>query len=221
MKMPSAIPIGKQSLRISPIESQSILRHTPMGGESTPYAVSADFCRIFENDMDGLYLLSFLLTAERALAEECFVRGLDDSTKSNRVFREWARSWARRKVIQNAIQLSRPRSMNNSTSSAGSDRMASQIAPGRAAIAAIVDLPAFERFVLVMSVLESYSDQECALLLGSTRRDVMAARTRALQQIAWSAELQHKPASIGPDEQERQDEAGSTSQPQAFSHPAA
>lgn len=219
VKMLNAIPIAKQTLRVSPIKSEPVRRHSPTEDESTPYAVSADFCRIFENDMDCLYLLSFLLTAEHALAEECFVRGLEDSAKSNRVFREWARSWARRKVIQSAIQLIRP--MNSSTSSSRSDRMAIQIAPGRAEIAAVIELPAFERFVLVMSVLESYSDQECALLLDSTRSDVMAARTRALQQIAWSAKLQHKPASIGLDEQARQGEVGSTSQREAFSHLAA
>ena len=170
--------------------------------------------------MDCLYLLSFLLTAEHSLAEECFVRGLEDSTKSNRVFKEWARSWARRRVIQSAIQLIRPRPMNNGTSSSGSDRTAGNTATVRAEVAAIVELPAFERFVLLMSVLESYSDQECALLLDSTRSDVMAARTRALQQIAWLA-VQRKPASIGSDEHAQQDEAGSASPQKAFSHLAA
>jgi hypothetical protein len=31
--------------------------------------------------MDSLYLLSFLLTADHAKAEECFARGLDDFFK--------------------------------------------------------------------------------------------------------------------------------------------
>ena len=34
-----------------------------------PYASAADFCRIFEREMNGLYLLSYLLTADGALAE--------------------------------------------------------------------------------------------------------------------------------------------------------
>jgi DNA-directed RNA polymerase specialized sigma24 family protein len=50
-------------------------------------------------------------------------------------------------------------------------------------IAAILELPPFDRFVYVMSVLEHYSDQECSVLLGCTRRDVIAARSRALRQI--------------------------------------
>ena len=51
-------------------------------------------------------------------------------------------------------------------------------------VAAITALPAFERFVFVLSVLERYSDQDCSLLLGSTRAQVIAARSRALQHIA-------------------------------------
>ncbi len=45
-----------------------------------PYATSADFCRIFESDMNRLYLLCYLLTADHGIAEECFVRGLEDTT---------------------------------------------------------------------------------------------------------------------------------------------
>jgi len=40
-----------------------------------------------------------------------------------------------------------------------------------------------------MSVLERYSDQDCSVLLGCMRRDVVAARIRALQQIGSAMEL--------------------------------
>jgi hypothetical protein len=39
-----------------------------------------------------------------------------------------------------------------------------------------------------MSVLERYSDHDCALLLGCSRAEVIAARIRALQQIGSAAE---------------------------------
>ena len=78
------------------------------GVSGTVYAVASDFCRIFSDDMDGLYQLSLCLTADPAKAEQCFVSGLEDSRQSNRVFKEWARSWARRTIIQNAIRLMRP-----------------------------------------------------------------------------------------------------------------
>jgi hypothetical protein len=50
-------------------------------------------------------------------------------------------------------------------------------------IAAVLALEPFERFVYVMTVLECYSDQDCSLLLSCARREVVAARTRALEQI--------------------------------------
>ena len=60
----------------------------------TPYASTADFDRIFHEQKDSLYRLSFVLTADQAKAQQCFVSGLEDSVKGNPVFKEWARSWA-------------------------------------------------------------------------------------------------------------------------------
>jgi DNA-directed RNA polymerase specialized sigma24 family protein len=50
--------------------------------------------------------------------------------------------------------------------------------------AAILALSAFERFVFVMSVLEKQSDEDCSMLLGCSRRDVMIARELALKRLA-------------------------------------
>ena len=77
--------------------------------ESSPYATRNDFCRIFETNMKSLYLLSFLLTGDRTIAEQCFVGGLHIAQEGNQVFKEWAESWARRAIIQNAIRMIRPR----------------------------------------------------------------------------------------------------------------
>lgn len=60
-------------------------------------------------DRSELYLLSFLLTADRAKAEQCFVAGLDETAEDNRAFREWAHAWARRTVIDNALRTIAPR----------------------------------------------------------------------------------------------------------------
>jgi hypothetical protein len=67
-----------------------------------------DFGRIFTQEMNGLYLLSLLLTADREKAEQCFVSGLEDSVEGNPVFKEWARSWAQRTIIQNAVKVIHP-----------------------------------------------------------------------------------------------------------------
>jgi hypothetical protein len=161
----------------------------------TPYASSADFCRIFDEDMNDLYLLSFLLTADREKAEQCFVSGLEDAVESNPVFREWARSWARRAIIQNAVRAINPRpaergARSHSTSVDNHDKA---LPPQQQVeIAGVLGLEPFDRFVYVMTVLERYSDHECSLLLGCARRDVLAARTRGLQQLGSAMELHYK-----------------------------
>src|SRR6266852_9979915 len=76
---------------------------------SSQFATSDDFQKIFHEDMSGLYLLSFLLTADRQKAEQCFVSGLEDAVQGNPVFKEWARSWARRQIIQSAVRVIKPR----------------------------------------------------------------------------------------------------------------
>ena len=171
---------------------------------SSLHPVETNFCRIFEKDMDRLYLLSFLLTADHALAETCFVRGLEDAIKSNRVFKEWADAWARRMIIQNAIQMVQPQPSDGDAESPESDHEVDDRKTAPARIAAIVRLPAFDRFAFVMSVLERYSDQECAVLLDHSRGEVAAARVRAVQHIAASAELQRQ-LSLASDEQDRRE----------------
>jgi len=169
--------------------------------EATPYASVADFCLVFMANMDGLYLLSFLLTGEHSLAEKCFVNGLDESQEGNPVFKEWALSWARRTIIQKAIQMIRPeiRGDRRSSSTSGGGERNSTTQPSE--IANILALPQFERFVFVMSVLERYSFQECSLLLNCTRNDVISARSWAQRQIARAADLSRKIVSIDSDEQ--------------------
>jgi hypothetical protein len=157
----------------------------------TPYASSGDFCRIFYEETDSLYLLSLLLTAHGAKAEQCFVSGLEDAVKGNPVFKGWARSWARRMIIQNAVRVINPRPMveNASSRNNGSGKTP---AGEQAEITAVLKLGPFERFVYVLSILERYSDQDCSILLGCVRRDVIAARIRALQQIGNAMELHVK-----------------------------
>jgi DNA-directed RNA polymerase specialized sigma24 family protein len=142
--------------------------------------------------MKGLYLLSFLLTADREKAEQCFVSGLEDAVNGNPVFKEWARSWARRVIIQNAVRAINPRPVEKSgrlSSASLSSNEKTLPAAQQVEIAAVLGLEPFERFVYVMTVLERYSDQDCSLLLGCARRDVLAARSRALQQIGSVIEL--------------------------------
>jgi hypothetical protein len=90
-----------------------------------------------------------------------------------------------------------------------------------AEIAAVIALPAFERFAFVMSVLERYSEKECSLLLDCTRADVVAARISALERMGNSTALRNKLTSITSAEQTPLDEAGSALQLEPISPLAA
>jgi DNA-directed RNA polymerase specialized sigma24 family protein len=170
--------------------------------QPSPYALRSDFCRIFEKDMNRLYLLAFLLAGDRTIAEQCFVGGLHIAQEGNHIFKEWADSWARRSIIQNAIRMIRPRKLADATHST-SDPDNRNVLTERGEFSAIVDLPAFERFAYVMSVLERYSDQECSLLLNCTRTDVSAARTWALERLGKFADLRQKLVSIASNQKAR------------------
>jgi DNA-directed RNA polymerase specialized sigma24 family protein len=138
--------------------------------------------------MDELHQLSFLLTGDREKAEQCFVSGLEDTVKGRPVFKEWARSWARRAIIQCAVRVINPTPMEEGDLStfdtSRQTRAVEQDEP-----AAILGLRPFERFVYALSVLERYSDQDCSVLLGCARREVVAARIRAFQQLETRSAL--------------------------------
>jgi hypothetical protein len=151
------------------------------------YATADDFRRLFTEDMASLYLLAFLLAGSHEKAESCFVSGIEDCAKSNLVFREWARSWARRVIIQSAVRMISPRlrfqeEMTHESLSTCASR---ERGPGlQSAWAGVLSLEDFERFVFVVSALEGYGDKECAVLLGSTVLEIGHARVQALQKVA-------------------------------------
>ncbi len=154
---------------------------------SRAYTTSTEFCRAFAENMDSMHLLSFLLTADLTKAEVCFVSGLGDCVKGSYVFRDWARSWARRTIIRNAVRMLTPRPNHSAVPAVPSDPVNCRFERTRdadAAIARVVGLEEFERFVFVLSVLERYSDQDCSLILGCARQDVREARIGALQHVA-------------------------------------
>lgn len=153
---------------------------------ATTYATSSDFCRIFEEDMDSLYSLSLMLTADTDLAEKVFVSGLHDCSGGNPVFKEWARSWARRVIVKNAMRLTGPLPARaNGGSSTAASKAANRAIPELLPeISAVLGLQSFERFAFILSILEGYSDQDSALLLGCTRQALISARIRAQENIA-------------------------------------
>jgi DNA-directed RNA polymerase specialized sigma24 family protein len=162
--------------------------------EGSQYASHEDFHTIFNEDLKELYQLSFLLTRDPAKAERCLVSGLEDCVSGNPVFREWARSWAKRAIVQNAIRELKPRSIHPDSRLSGTsfpdiEQLLSR-RDGHFAMDTVLGLENLERFVFIMSVLEHYSEHDCALLLGCSGREIREGRTRALKELAASPHME-------------------------------
>ena len=150
------------------------------------YATSHDFCRVFRDSLDSLYLLSVLLTGDQSKAEHCFAAALEESGRSKRVFKDWAYRWAVLTIIRNAIPELQP--CPGWVGSALSEDIAAEDSALSALSAfelyRVLALPDFLRFVFVLSVLEQYSKHDCSLLLGCSIEEIEQARLRALELIA-------------------------------------
>ena len=111
-------------------------------------------------------------------------------------------------IVLNAIRMARPRLSSERTVGAfvRSAENAVSVPPE---ISAILELPAFERFAFVMSVLEGYSDHECSVHLNCTVGDIRAARTRALERMGKSAAARQKLVSIASRENSPERNSGS------------
>jgi hypothetical protein len=161
--------------------------HSVGANMKSEYATIDDVRKLFTEDMNSLYLLSFLLTGSQGDAERSFVAGLADCVDGNPVFKKWACSWARRVIVRNAIRIIAPhisaaRSTASASDSAKEDppKMPLEESP----FASILALEDFERFVYVLSVLERYPDQKCAALLDTSAQEILETRIRALQHVA-------------------------------------
>ena len=153
--------------------------------QGNEYASVEDFRALFSKGMDELYQLSFLLAADHDKAEQCFVAGFEEAVKENHVFKEWARSWAKRAIIQNAIRKLKPRPLASEFSLAPPPYVDALLSDQdrHFELEAVLALRDFERFVFVMSVLEHYSEHDCALLLRCSPREIREARLRAIRQV--------------------------------------
>jgi DNA-directed RNA polymerase specialized sigma24 family protein len=161
--------------------------HNQIFGKSeNQYATRTDFRKILDEDLNRLYQLSLFLTADHQKAERCFVASIEDCAKENAVFREFARPWTKRVVVENAICELKPRpSRSNNSSPLSFLRNQESSSPtGHFTADALLGLADFERFVFVLCVLERYRESDCALLLGCSPSQVRKALTRAIETLA-------------------------------------
>jgi DNA-directed RNA polymerase specialized sigma24 family protein len=159
------------------------------GSERREYARKEEFVGVFECERVGLQRLALLLTANSETAKRCLSRAFRECIASTLVSKEWVVSWTRRMVIRNAINLvigPEGRSFVTTNDEVDDGFVAFSPDDTLDAIAAsesVLDLPEFERFVLVICVLERYSIHDCALLLGRSPRDISEARQRVGNQV--------------------------------------
>jgi hypothetical protein len=152
-------------------------------GGTMSHATATDFCTVLMEEMHSLYLLAFMLTADTHKAKHCFIGGLGEGVEGIGIFMERAGSWARRTVLNQAIQIVLPEPQDSdNASSIGLNEVAT---PGVSdPVTAIVALSPFERFVYVISILEGHSDEDCSRLLRCSNRDVMIGRELAVRRLA-------------------------------------
>jgi DNA-directed RNA polymerase specialized sigma24 family protein len=149
------------------------------------YATREDFRKSFDEDLGRLYQLSFLLTGDRQNAENCFVAGIEACADENRVFSEWVRAWTIRVVVENAIRELTPRPTRSNSPSQPDLRTLESTSPaGYFDADTLLGLADFDRFVFVLRVLEGFPENECALLLGSSRSQVREACNSAIKKLA-------------------------------------
>jgi hypothetical protein len=160
--------------------------HTQIvGNGENQYATREDFRTILDEDLNYLYQLSFLLTADHQKAERCFRASIEDCANENRVFRQWARAWTRRVIVENAIRELKPRPIRSNSCSLPSHRNQPSSGPtGHFTARALLGLADFERFVFVMCVLERYRENDCTLLLGCSASQAREAWVRAVETLA-------------------------------------
>jgi len=157
------------------------------GNDENRYATRDDFLKIFNQDLNALYQLSFLLTGDHQKGERCFVAGIEDCAKENRVFKEWARTWAKRVIVEKAIRELNPRRSHSNSYARPTVCCHNQPSSGPIGhfdVEAVLGLADFERFVFVLCILEHYREYECALLLACSASEVREARTQAVEELA-------------------------------------
>jgi hypothetical protein len=147
-----------------------------------------DKCQFLVSHMEQYYSLALLLTASVEDAESCFVLALDRWSKActnlGLIVQEAANASIKRALVDCALQTCHP-FFNNFPQEAALEIARETLTSNQSPwLAAIMQLDNFERFVFVLSVLESYSDQECADLLRCQPREVAESRVQALSSVS-------------------------------------
>lgn len=136
------------------------------------------------DEMAELYLLAFMLTANKETAETCVLESVDEYLNSGAAtLSDWVTTEGRNVVIAKAAHLIKPRAKTSYSWTAPLGARA-LIGPSHQPFAVITSLGAFERFVYVLTALEGRGEEECAALLECPQADVVAARRLSDQLVS-------------------------------------
>jgi hypothetical protein len=142
------------------------------------YASAAKYGASFIDQMNCLYLLSYLVTADRQIAERCLTSALDEYVEGRSEFLKWADREGRRAVLRDAIRIIRP-APRQAYWLTYQEVALSAMPRAHHPFAAITSLGAFERFVFVMCTIENLSEEDSAALLNCSVQDVAIGRELA------------------------------------------
>jgi DNA-directed RNA polymerase specialized sigma24 family protein len=148
-------------------------------------ATDDDFEQLFLTEMNDFYRLSLQLTADAQKADRCLIYAMRDCFGKNTISRGFARVWARRMVMCNAISLV----LDIDNGNACDPECEFQLQPSGYRTeelresAAVLDLPDVDRLAFVFCVLERFAVLDCALLMRKSPKNVNDAIVRAMNQI--------------------------------------
>ena len=161
--------------------------------ETHSFTPNDDFQQLFSTEITDLFRLSLQLTANAEKAERCVIDAMTDCFGETIVARGFARVWARRMVICNAIRLV----LNIDNDNACDAGYEFQLQPSgyrteelRESVA-VLDLPDVDRLAFVICVLERFSVLDCALLMRKSPKDVCDAVERATNRVASAEDGSH------------------------------
>ena len=147
------------------------------------YATEDDFRRLFSAEINDFLRLSLQLTANVEKAERCLILAMKDCSRTQTIFKDFSRIWARRTIIRNAIHLIQSDDLDTA-----SDPQSSELQnENQWKMESVPRTAEFARLAFVICAVEHLSVQDCALLLGRSPRDVNEAIVRAENQITSGA----------------------------------
>jgi len=159
------------------------LSAVPGAEGSRPNVAVTCVAEMWVDKMAELYLLAFMLTADKETAEQCMLDAVDEYLNSSAPsLIDWMRDKGRHAVIERAVQSLNPRVKASYCWTVPTGTRALR-APGHQPFAVMTALGTFERFVYVLTVLEGYDEEECAGVLECRRSDVVAARKLSHQLV--------------------------------------